>query len=235
MNWLALSCASATALLITSCSTSVHESAATNGTYQTVAIDQIWAFEMPGTHDIRELEPDKFGERTRSLPSDQRFRLLDESKTFQIRAAIKKNHPSNDNGAQPGFAVLGTGAEALDGAYNVLVKGEKADETFPLDSNVTLVFFSRLAGQYVHLKRIERRDNTFEVGYQVVPHMTTNSTWHLALIPVGKLPIGKYHVQITQLPGGKDKTGHLAGGFSASEAQHIVCGAFSFSVVDRKE
>jgi hypothetical protein len=230
MRWVALTCGCTFAVLITSCA--ADDRSAPKATVQTIALDQIWAFEMPGTHDIRELEPDKFGERTRSLPSDQRFRLLDESKTFQIYAAIKKAHPSNENGAQPGFAVLGTGAEALDGAYNVLVKGEKPDETFPLDSNVTLVFFSRLAGQYVHLKRIERHNNKFDVGYQVVPHLTTNSTWHLALIPVGKLPIGKYQVQVSQLPGGKDKTGHLVGKFSASDAQHIVCGSFSFSVVD---
>ncbi len=199
-----------------------------------IPLKGIWAYDMPGTRDIRELEPDKFGERTRSLPSAERFKLLDESLTDQIRVALRQDSSAKGGTSQPGFAVMGTGREALEGAYNVLVKDQKPNKSFPLDSNVTLVFFSRLAGQYVHLKRIERHDKKFEVGYQVVPHLTTNSTWHFALIPVGKLPIGKYQVQITQLLGGKDKSGRLVGELPASEAQRIVCGSFSFSVVDRK-
>ena len=201
----------------------------------TIPLDQIWAVDMPGTHDVRELEPEKFGERTRSLPTDQRFKLLDESMTDQIRVALRRDRPSKGSAAQVGFAVIGTGREALEGAYDVLAKKKRPEDSFPLDSNVTLAFFSHLAGQYVHLKRIERHDTKIEVGYQVVPHMTTNSTWHFALIPVGKLPIGKYEVQINQLPGGKDKTGHFVGGLPASEAQRIVCGLFSFSVVDQKD
>jgi hypothetical protein len=190
---------------------------------------------MPGTRDIRELEPDKFGEQTRTLPSAERFRLLDESLTFQIRAALKHDVAAKTGTTRNGFAVIGTGREALEGAYGVLVKDQKPSQTFPLDSNVTLIFFSHLAGQYIHLKKIERYDYTFELGYQVVPHTTTNSTWHLALIPVGKLPLGKYQVKITQLPGGKDKTGHLLGGLTAAETQRIVCGSFSFAVVDTKD
>jgi hypothetical protein len=200
-----------------------------------ISLKEVWAYDMPGTRDIRELEPDNFGERTRRLPSAERFRLLGDSMVDQIRVALRRDGSAKGGPPQAGFAVIGTGREALEGAYDVLVKDKNPDMSIPLDSNVTLVFFSRLAGQYVHLKRIERHDNKFEVGYQVVPHLTTNSTWHLALIPVGKLRIGKYQVQITQLPGGKDKTGHLVGGLSASEAQRIVCGSFSFSVVDRKD
>jgi hypothetical protein len=198
----------------------------------TIPLDQIWAFDMPGTHDVQELEPDKFGEHTRGLPSAERSRLLDESITDQIRVALDKDRPSKGTIAKPGFAVLGTGAEALQGAYDVLVKKKTPDKSFPLGSNVTLVFFSHLCGQYVHLVDVERKRNAIKIQYQFVPHMNADLTWHFALIPVGKLPIGKYGVEIIQLPGGKDKTGHFVGGLSADQARQIVCQPFSFSVTD---
>lgn len=234
MNWLALSCASAIVALVGSCATAERHDAKSGGNTKTIALDQIWAYDMPGTHDIRELEPDKFGERTRSLPSADKFKLLNESMMDQIRAALKRDRPPKDGKAQSGFAVIGTGREALEGAYEVLAKNKKPDVSFPPDSNVTLVFYSHSSGQYVHLNLVEKFGNRFEVGYQFVPHMTRDMTWHLALIPVGKLPIGKYQVEISQLASAKDKTGRL-GGSSASDAQRIVCGSFSFSIVDRKD
>jgi hypothetical protein len=235
MKRAALICGIAFPILVISFATAGCGSEAPQGAVQTITLDQIWAFEMPGTHDIRELEPDKFGESTRNLPSNERFKLLDESLTFQIRAALKRDNSAKAGMVRDGFAVIGTGREALDGAYNVFVKDQKPSSSFPLDSNVTLVFYSRLAGQYVHIDEVKKETNTIEIRYQFVPHLTTNSTWHLALIPVGKLPIGKYQVKITQSSGGKDKTGHLVGGLPTSEAQRIVCGSFSFSVVDRKD
>ncbi len=200
-----------------------------------IPLNSIFALNMPGTRDIRELEPESFGEHTRKLSSEDRFRLLGESRIDQIRTALQRDNPTKDGNAKTGFAVVGTGKEALDNAYKVLVKDAKRDTSFPFGSNITLVFFSKFAGQYVHLDRIQLRGNEIEVGYQAVPHITADSTWHLALIPVGELPIGKYEVEIGQVPGGKDKTGHFIGGFSASVAQRIVCRSFSFSIVERKD
>jgi hypothetical protein len=201
----------------------------------TIPLDQVWGFDIPGTRDIRELEPEKFGERIRQLPSQERFRLLDKSMIFQIRAALDAQLPKKGETTKSAFAVLGTGREALEGAYSVLVGGEDYDKAFPFDSNVTIVFFSHLCGQYVHVERIERRGKNLEVKYRVVPHMTTNMTWHLALIPLGTLPIGKHRVEVIQLPGGTDKAGHFIGGLSAAAAARIVCGSFSFSVIDRAD
>jgi hypothetical protein len=215
--------------VVTSCGTAKAPSQ-----LRTIPLNQIWAFDMPGTREVNELEPEKFGDHTRDLPSEESSKLLAESMTYQIRAALKNKKPEKGKQAEHGFAVVGSGREALEGANSVLVKGEKPVDSFSTANNVTLVFFSHLCGQSVSLKQVQIQDNKIDVQYQFIPHMTANMTWHLALIPLGKLPAGKYRVEMAQIPGGKDSTGHLVGGLSAIEADRIVCQPFSFSVVDRK-
>src|SRR5690349_14513438 len=94
MNWIVLLSVSAFAVLTTSCENSGRHSVASNNDVQRIALDQIWACEMPKARDIRELEPSKFGEHTRSLPSAERFRLLSESMTDRIRVALNKDRPN---------------------------------------------------------------------------------------------------------------------------------------------
>lgn len=200
----------------------------------TIPLDQIWAIAMSGTHDIRELEPEKFGERTRSLPSEEQAKLFEESKFLQFQVALNKSLPSKGNFAPPGFVVLGTGREALDGACDVFVSGQRPSESFPNDSNVTLIFFSYRCGQYVRLDGVERRGKTIEVKYRFVSS-NSDFTGHLALIPLGKLPVGKYRAEIIQLPGGKDSTGHITGGLPSTQAAQFVCQPFSFSIVNRQQ
>jgi hypothetical protein len=218
-------------LLVTSCD-GVH-SKTSNGSTQTIALDQIWALAIPGTHDIRELEPEKFGERIRTLSSEEQARLFQDSKMLQLQVALEKGKPSAGEDARPGFAVLGTGREALDGACDVLVNGQKPDDSFPFGSNVTLVFFSHRCAQYVQLVNVERRDKTFEIKYRLVSS-TLDFTGHVALIPAGKLPTGKYQVEIIQMPGGKDSTGRITGGLPPDKAAQVVCRSFSFSIANRE-
>jgi hypothetical protein len=134
---------------------------------QTIPLDKIWAFEMPRARDVRELEGDKFGEKVLKLPSNQQSALLHQALTTHIRLALQNSKKSRD-----GFAVMGTRKSALKGAYDVLVKGQKIQSSFPVDSDITLVFFSHQFGQHVHLTRIERDGNTINVFYQFVPHET---------------------------------------------------------------
>jgi hypothetical protein len=233
MDWIALSCAGAFAVLLTSCATSERQNTTSNSGVQTIALDQIWAYGMPGTHAVQELEPDKFGEHTRALPSAVQSRLLDESMADQSRVALRKEQPSKGGMAKPGFAVLGTGAEALQGAYHVLVKGHKPVDSFPMVSNVTLVFYSHLFGDYVHLEKAERRGKTIEVRYRFVPHYSKDMAWEIALIPLGKLPVGTYDVKIIQLPLPEGRTGSNGRYVSDETVSRIICRPFSFSIADR--
>lgn len=233
MKWLASICAGAFIVMLLSCASADRSDGSSQRQTQTIQRDQIWAFEMPGTHDIRELEPDKFGEHTRALPSAERFKLLSESMTDKIRAALDKDRPNKDGVAKQGFAVLGTGAEALQGAYDVLANGHKPAESFPTVSNVTLVFFSHSFGDYVQLEKAERNGKSVEVRYRFVPHNSKNMAWEIALIPLGKLPPDTYNVKLVQSPLPEGRTGSNGRYVSEETVSRIICRPFSFSIVDR--
>src|SRR3972149_3930991 len=148
----------------------------------TIPLDQIWGYNMPGTRDVQKLEAD-----TRSL-------LF-----MQIRRSLWP-FPSKDKDAEAGFAVLGTGLQALREVHGVLVEKKKPRETFPTGREICVVFFSYQNTLYVHLRGGRREGNTVEIRYVFVPHETEDTTEHFALIPLGTLPIGMYHGNIIQSP-----------------------------------
>jgi hypothetical protein len=188
-----------------------------------IPLDRIWGFDMPGTQDIRDLEPDKFGEHAKSLPTDQQISLLHESHLGQIQAGLSKHTAL----AEPGFAVLGIAAEALQGAYDVLVQ-EKTPPHLHATNKISLVFFSHLCAQYVRLSSIQRHGNTIDIRYQFIPHRETTATVQLALLPIGFVPAGHYGVEIVQdaNPGNAG----IPGGLPESEARKFICQPFEFSV-----
>ena len=197
----------------------------------TIPLDQIWAYRMQGTRDVRELEPRHFGERTREQPESVRHQLLVDSMTEQIRKTIKYAEPPSAN-AKPGFAVLGRGLEALREAYLVLVEKHEPQELFPEDSEVSLVFFTHFTGSYVQLSDVKIKDNDITIHFRFIPHETKNITCHFAIIPLGKLSVGKYHVDLVQLPIGEQHTesGRLA---PIERVRQIICQPFSFSIEPR--
>jgi hypothetical protein len=197
---------------------------------QTVPLEQIWAYEMPGTRDVRELEPDHFGEQVRAMLGAEQSRLLHSSMTQQIREALPFIRPDKPRQAGPGFAVLGTGVQALTEAYNVLAKHQEPRRSFPAGSTLSVVFFAHQSGEYVHLQKVERESSVIRVVYRFVPHETREITEHFALVPIPNLPIGCYRVEII-----RDATDRsdAAQGFkpvSSERARQVVCQPFSFSI-----
>jgi hypothetical protein len=230
MKWLLIAGALMIGLLLYFCAPA--QSPAKQSEVVTIPLDRIWAYDMPGTQDVRDLEPDKFGEHTKWLTSEEQAKLERESMTDQIRIALPCLRGDRGEHAKPGFAVLGTGAEALQGAYGGLVKGEKPDESFPSVSNVTIVFYAHLCGEYVHIEHIERKGSTVEIQYNFVPHMSQIMSWHVALIPLGKLNCGTYEVKFVQLPKPKAPGVRQTGLEPDEVVNRVVCRPFSFSVFD---
>jgi hypothetical protein len=186
----------------------------------TIPLDQIWAWDMPGTRDIGQLEPNK--------PAKVAYGPL----VGDIRRALAMTSKEREE-AKPGFAVLGMGLEALREAHAVVVEGRPPQEAFSAGSEVTIVFFSYQFGPYVHLTHVQRRGNTVEVCYQFTPHRTDEITEHFALIPLGKPATAKYDVHVTQVP---MEEVYVEQGFrpvSGATAHRIVCRPFSFSVTQR--
>jgi hypothetical protein len=169
-----------------------------------IPLKEVWALRMPNTRDITELEPAPIGLRYGPLTDEIRYALG--SKRHHDRSRNRKLTGYRDTafGPQPvysfpplepvgeGFAVAGD--NPLREAHAVLFKGAKRPQV--LTSNVTVVFFSLLAGSYVHLDKIERNGFTITLTYHLEGHMEAESTSHFALIPLGQLQSGKYAVKI---------------------------------------
>jgi hypothetical protein len=150
-----------------------------------IPLDQVWAYQMPGTRDIAELEGTQ-----REL-----LRTIFES-TF--RGAGNKDFKDI---AQPGFVVAGSGRAALEAAHAVFVDAAKPKSEFSPNEDVSLVFFSAPLSRYrVEIQQVRRTENKIEVRYELQGSISKSSFDNLALIPLGRLPVGKYHVDSLQLP-----------------------------------
>jgi hypothetical protein len=193
-----------------------------------IPLDEIWAYEMPGTLDVRALEPDKFGVMVRNLGSEEQVKRSKESLTFQIMKSI--GVAKRGLRAAPGFAVLGSGEGALRNAHAVLVDRQKPRETFLTNSKITLVFFSKVFGYYVHLDKVEQRGTKITLKYSFVPHRETIGSSHFALIPLGELAAGEWNVEIEPSPWPEtpEFAAYRAPGTEWNSS--IVCRSFSFVV-----
>lgn len=182
-----------------------------------IPLKDIWAADMPGTRDVYELEK---GTGSRNHPAP----LSDD-----IADALPFLSQGKTTGK--GFAVVGTEKEALRSAAAILAKKQQPRQSFSTKANIWVVFFSHSFGQYVHLTSVERRDKIIKVGYRFVPHETKQLTAHYALIPLGKLPVGKYRVDIVRLP---LEQKYVDQGFKSVDSElhnRVVCQPFSFEIV----
>jgi len=142
-----------------------------------IPLDKIWAFEMPGTSNVRDLDAAK-------QPDSLVAPILKELSRRWLE----------DMESDKCFVVVGTPKEALQNAYNTIVLGHDTRIEWTPEDNLSLVFYSRPCSAYVHLKNVERKRNDFLLEYEFVPHDEKNRTQHFAMIPLGKLTPGEYHV-----------------------------------------
>jgi len=184
-----------------------------------IPLGQIWALDMPGTRDIREFTPIQRG------PPRTQFLNI-------IRQSLWGKPPEDE--AKNGFVVEGVDslvsfrASALlrsrSGRWNV--------ETHSTKAELSLVFFSHPSAYQVHLEVVERRGTEIDVRYRLVPHFTGKVTVHLALIPLGRLPVGDYQVNMIQSP---MEQKYLDAGFqplSEEQTKLTVSQSFSFAVAE---
>ena len=165
-----------------------------------IPLDQIWAYRMPGTRDILKLESGAIGKR------------LWDAIVTTLLADVSPEWPREGQIARPGFAVVGAGLAALRGTDAVMVKREKPRDVFAADEEISLVYFSYQCEYLIELRKVERRDNEIQIQYRFVAPIDKILPAHLALIPLGKSPPGKYHVKVVQDAMGR----HLLDGRYAS-------------------
>jgi len=181
----------------------------------TVPLNSIWGYDMPGTRDAHELDQDG-------------------SIFMQIRKSLW-SFPKKGEEAQRGFAVLGNGPEALREVFAVLVEKKESQDVFPTGSEISVMFFAYQSTLYVHLSSVHRQGNTIEVHYRFIPHETEDMSEHFALIPLGELSSGTYHVKMIQAPMDRTYVGDEFQRITEERASRIVCHSFDFSVAEQGE
>lgn len=134
-----------------------------------------------------------------------------------------------------GFAVPGTPPRALTWARKALTSREQlsfVESGIPLGEDVHAVFFSYATAYKVRLGSVVRNGNTFSITYQFVPQHSYDVSRTLALVPLGKLPVGEYQVRIIQDP---LEQKYLDAGFKpvpVSVAELLVSTSFTFRIIN---
>ncbi len=160
-----------------------------------IPLHEIWAYKMPGTRDVRELEP----KPEIAATIDELARHSDVWKILKVL----DGRPKEGEKAGPAFVVVGTGREALVNAAVVitnLMKEKESPTAVPPNTDVSLMFYSHLCGRYVQLVSVELSPQLITIRYRFVDHVQQIMTAHFALVPLGKLREGKVQVKVEQLP-----------------------------------
>jgi hypothetical protein len=183
----------------------------------TVRLEEIWAYEMPGTRPMMAAEVNP------TEVSATELRLVDE-----LLDAID---PKPQKETKPGFAVAGSDVEALRAAHDVLVH-KKTVESLSTEQDIWIAFFSHNFGRYVHIQGVELGGKKIVIRFQFIPHMTKEMTQHFALIPLGKLARGTYQVQIVQAPMPKKFFDWVIPPVDPASEARVVCRPFEFEVAE---
>jgi hypothetical protein len=190
-----------------------------------IPLDTVWALNIHGTKNIRELEL-----KRKSVPqTDEEF--IRTSSIEQISQALNHNHkPEKGAPARKAFAVSGNDLDALRNARDVLLGKKGRSDSFKSDEDIWLVFYTYNQGRSVHLEEIKRQANAVTVKYHLnIPEgfISPTASPCFAFIPLGKLPPGKVSVSIERLPdvGG---TEFIKQRYASQD--NLVCDSFSFDI-----
>lgn len=183
-----------------------------------IRLDQIWGYDLPGTKDVRELEP----KADPTMSVDELQSHLDVWKILRVL----NRRPQEGETAGPAFIVEGSGKKALEGAEEAFSSSDYA-AVLPADKDLTIVFYSHLCGRYVRLISVERLPRRIIVKYQFVAHQYGQMTTRFALIPIGAFSDGPLEVQIEQLDPINERGQPVR---PVSHPEQFVCNSASYAV-----
>ncbi len=192
-----------------------------------IPLNEIWAYKMPGTRNVRELER-PLADRVSSRE------FLEQSQSIKFQRLLMKRL-EKDEVAPRAFFVRGTKLQALQNAVSEFEARTNpqykvpAKITVPANVELSLVFFSYACGRYVHLDRVVRNENRFLIDYRYVGHISTDTTSHFAIIPVGRLEPGPGKVLVERLPPVHQDGERIT---VLNDGHKRVCQSFNFEVQD---
>ena len=190
-----------------------------------IPLHKIWAYKMPGTRDILDLD----------LPRAQQATTGRWQSIYMswVRRAEKLKFKDL---ARPGFVVSGSGQSALLATHAIFVEGAAARKEFSMDEELAIVFFSEpYGGNFVRIRQVEQKGEHIEIQYRLEPYLERTLSETFALIPLGKLPAGEYHVDMCQLPSEQkfSKLGRKP--VDENWSREVLCKPFSFTVAKKRE
>lgn len=173
---------------------------------------------------MQRLEAERSGPQEPGLENPQDLGLW-----HPIYMAIDRQDESQPIG--PGFAVAGSGYEALVAVKKIMEQGQTPPQSFAAGTEISLFFFTREMGWGTFgLKDIRQTKKAVTIRYQ---HNTGSpsavklaaSSYCFALIPIGKPSTGNHAVNVVRLP----IKGHSRA-TSADTVEERICKSFSFSI-----
>jgi hypothetical protein len=193
-----------------------------------ILLSEVWTANIAITSpDMVETKPLIKLEREHSR---RRGGYLD-SMIFQITQTLTRDQ-RYDTPMRQGFAVDGDGREALEEMHAILVNGQNPPDRFPQGHDTWAVFFTRQTG-YLHLMRAELAGNVITIEYCREP---TNSnaivSAKVAMIPLGKLPSGRYQVTIVGFSKKPDSQKSKCEPIRDEHMKKQVCQSFEFSIFE---
>lgn len=191
-----------------------------------IPLKKIWAWDMPGSTDVRSLEPQVFGVPIRTEAQ------LKQAERSLISRTLRPLASDFSEKAGEAFAVAGTGIESLENAHAVLAENHEPRKSFSTKDELSVVFFSRISGTYAHLDKVQRQGQRIEIRYKFVPHIDGHLTVNFAIIPIGTLSEGEVIVDIASLPLEKKFIDMGVAPISKESEARIVCKSFRFVVRD---
>jgi len=211
-----------------------------------IPLDTIWG-NKSGMRDLFDLEPERFSKiRDETIPNDERAKLMANSLHFEITRSLPRGWSADYKKAtKPGFAVLGTGREALENMHAVIVKKRTIRQLFPEGKEISLIFFTRPTSK-LHLNQVVRLGNSIQIKYHFTyPNLPRAlSGAKRAIIPLGILPPGKFQVEIIGTHLERGQLGQLVRDrlnlktpdipMGDDMFQGLVCQSFSFTVQTRE-
>jgi hypothetical protein len=142
-----------------------------------IPLEEIWALDMPGTQDLREVDP----------PDDP---IVDKV-LKQISESRKFDHC---------FVVRGEGTDALREFLRVRTDHDYWNR-LPANEPLSLVFFTKPMREDVEILSVTPRGKRITVRYRYAPLNSSESVPQLAVIPIGKVEIGDFYtVSVERLP-----------------------------------
>jgi hypothetical protein len=193
-------------------------------TAKEIPLKEIWAYDMPGTKDVRELEG-------KLDVHDPKFKQTwDSSAVRQIVSTLSSGAPSGKDKPRPAFVVVGTGKEALEKARATLKDRSNIDwqQQLPENTELSLVFFHFVTGWHPQLTSVEHSRDSVVVKYKFVdPEEPSFGAARFALIPLGKFSAGTMNVKF-QEEQPVDYRGLRTN--KNTNAERLVCDSFSFEV-----